>query len=73
MTGINCDLFIHNQSRSYLNDLVTVADCIIYVCVSYILSPFPCFSKTVVFDAEKTDKLSLCQLISQNFDKLGML
>jgi hypothetical protein len=22
MTGINCDLFTHNQSRSYLNHLV---------------------------------------------------
>jgi hypothetical protein len=24
MTGTNCDLFTHNQSRSYLNNLVTV-------------------------------------------------
>jgi hypothetical protein len=23
MTGTNCDLFTHNHSRSYLNDLVT--------------------------------------------------
>jgi hypothetical protein len=30
MTGTNCDLFTHNQSRSYLNYLVYVY---IYVCV----------------------------------------
>jgi hypothetical protein len=26
MTGTNCDLFTHNQSRSYLNHLVQIID-----------------------------------------------
>ena len=31
MTGTNCDLFTHNQSRSYLNHLVVVVVVVVVV------------------------------------------
>jgi hypothetical protein len=39
MTGTNCDLFTHKQSRSYLNHLVVVLCIFIFVCTSVGLLP----------------------------------
>jgi hypothetical protein len=37
MTGTNCDLFTHNQSRSYLNHLVYIHIASLFLCLSWAL------------------------------------
>jgi hypothetical protein len=43
MTGTNCDLFTHNQSRSYLNHLVVCKVNFLGVCTTV------CSMETVLF------------------------
>jgi hypothetical protein len=55
MTGTNCDLFTHNQSRSYLNHLVFPCECqrSASLCVSYVCQWNWIYSSTVEPQKEK--------------------
>jgi hypothetical protein len=66
MTGTNCDLFTHNQSRSYLNHLVFL--CIISIVITHTV-PENCqiiFSPYFNFNAQKY--AYVCDPLQTKFD-----
>jgi hypothetical protein len=53
MTGTNCDLFTHNQSRSYLNHLVVLYPEHYNVEIMFVTIPYLIFSQKLTEEVDK--------------------